>query len=167
MQCVKRPIVVVNKLNWANALGGQCVKQAICNAFISCFAMPFTFTYVPRTTTGYTVYIYVNRWTHSYSLKHIYPCLALSKLLFFLYALGLFGLHISIPTEYLNQDTEDLLHPLMNTFLPLYYNQLWTSLPNTSQYVFGLPLVNIYNYKKRFVKESLNKSINFDLWVFH
>ena len=45
--------------------------------------------------------------------------------------------------SYLNQDTEDLLHPLMSTFLPLYYNQLWTPLPNTSQYLFGLPLVNI------------------------
>ena len=38
--------------------------------------MPFTFTYVPRTITGYTVYIYVNCRIHSYSLKDIYPRLA-------------------------------------------------------------------------------------------
>ena len=35
-------------------------KQPICNAFISYIVMPFTLTYVPRTVTGYTVYIYVN-----------------------------------------------------------------------------------------------------------
>ena len=36
------------------------VPNNICNAFISYIVMPFTFTYVPRTITGYTVYIYVN-----------------------------------------------------------------------------------------------------------
>ena len=35
-------------------------NNPICNAFISYIVMPFTFTYVPRTITGYTVYICVN-----------------------------------------------------------------------------------------------------------
>ena len=75
--------LICDKLNLANALGGHAVCQTIhcgheqtelskyarwpmcqttiCNAFISYFDMPFTFTYLPRTITGYTVYIYVNR----------------------------------------------------------------------------------------------------------
>ena len=42
---------------------------------------------------------------------------------------------------YLNQDTEDLTASTKEhipAFIPLHYNQLWTSLPNTSQYFFGL-----------------------------
>ena len=48
----------------------------VMHSYLTLSGMPFTFTYVPRTITGYTVYIYVNCWIHSYLLKNIYPRLA-------------------------------------------------------------------------------------------
>ena len=101
-------------------------QTTICNAFISYLVKPFTFTYVPRTITGD-----VNCGIHSYSLKDIYPRLALLLLFFFLYALVYlaFIFRLLIPKS----RHQRLTASLMNTFLPLYYNQLWTSLPNASQ----------------------------------
>ena len=80
---LSRFALICDKLNLANVLSGNAVcqtthcgrkqselskmrsvanvKQPICNAFISYFVMPFTFTYVLSTITGHTVYIYVNR----------------------------------------------------------------------------------------------------------
>ena len=124
-----------------NVLRGQCVKQPICNAFLSYFIMPFTFTYVLRTITGYIMLKYclhlrkpLNSLIYN---KNIYSHLALLSLFFFSYAFNsLLRLHISTPNVY-KKTPNTLLHPLMNTFLPLCYNQFWTLQPNTFQYFFG------------------------------
>ena len=115
-------------------------QTTICNAFSSYFLL-MTFTSVLRTIKGYTVYIYVNRLIHSYTLKDIYSRLALLSL-FFLYALVFWPTYFYF--WYLNQKTPKTY---CICFLPLYYNQFWTLLPNTSQYFFG-QLKNMMLYNK-------------------